>query len=105
MVRKFRKKPIVVEAFQMTYERALDEADWPQWLWDAKYSLLKEDPGSVSLTYRNGQLVMLIRTLESGHGAHTVTWGDWIIKGVQGELYPCKPDIFEATYEPVEEEN
>jgi len=42
----------------------------------------------------------LIPTLE---GPHLVTPGDWIIKGVAGELYPCKPEIFEATYEPVEE--
>lgn len=41
-----------------------------------------------------------IVTLE---GNHLVTWDDYIIRGVQGELYPCKPDIFEATYEPVEE--
>jgi len=34
-------------------------------------------------------------------GNHRVTWGDYIIQGVQGELYPCKPDIFEATYEKV----
>jgi hypothetical protein len=42
-----------------------------------------------------------IDTLEGGH---TVCPGDWVITGVQGERYPCKPDIFEATYEPVEAE-
>lgn len=42
---------------------------------------------------------LIIQTLEGDHRANP---GDWIIKGVQGELYPCKPDIFEATYEPVE---
>lgn len=41
-----------------------------------------------------------IDTLEGGH---TVCPGDWIIKGVQGEFYPCKPDIFAATYDPVEQ--
>ena len=40
---------------------------------------------------------MAITTLE---GVHTANVGDWIIKGIQGELYPCKPDIFEQTYEP-----
>jgi hypothetical protein len=43
-----------------------------------------------------------IDTLEDGH---TVCPGDWIIQGVQNEFYPCKPDIFAATYEPVESEN
>jgi hypothetical protein len=42
---------------------------------------------------------VVIRTLE---GIHHVRDGDWIIKGVKGEFYPCKPDIFDATYEAVE---
>jgi hypothetical protein len=42
-----------------------------------------------------------IRTLE---GVHSVSWDDWIIKGVAGELYPCKPVIFEASYEPADDE-
>ena len=49
----------------------------------------------VSIDPRDGR--MIIATLE---GLHWVNLGDWIIKGVQGEFYPCKPDIFEATYEP-----
>lgn len=48
-------------------------------------------------TYYDGTLT--IRTLE---GDMTANKGDWIIKGVQGEFYPCKPDIFAATYEPVQ---
>jgi hypothetical protein len=44
---------------------------------------------------------MYIETLE---GVMKANVGDWIIKGVKGELYPCKPDVFEMTYEPVEEE-
>ena len=49
--------------------------------------------------YRNsrGHDRLVIQTLE---GVLTVSWNDYIIQGVQGELYPCKPDIFEATYEP-----
>lgn len=43
-----------------------------------------------------------IDTLEGGH---IVCPGDWIIKGIKGEYYPCKPDIFRQTYEPVEDEN
>jgi hypothetical protein len=48
----------------------------------------------------NGTDPFIIKTLE---GEMTVSPGDWIIQGVNGELYPCKPDIFEKTYEPVEE--
>jgi hypothetical protein len=44
-----------------------------------------------------------IHTLENTEIKHEVTPGDWIITGVKGEVYPCKPDIFLATYEPVEE--
>lgn len=51
-----------------------------------------------------------IRWSIDGHGVHLPTlegvmianWGDWIIRGIAGEFYPCKPDIFEKTYEPVE---
>lgn len=83
---KFRKKPVVIEAVQ---NRALNEI--PQWLEDARNggSVRHLPDGSIS-----------IATLE---GVMFANPGDWIIRGVKGELYPCKPDIFEATYEAVEE--
>jgi hypothetical protein len=46
-----------------------------------------------------GDGTLSIGTLE---GQHLVLWGDWIIRGVAGEIYPCKPEIFAATYEPAE---
>jgi len=98
---KYRKKPVAIEAFQMTIERRQDNSEWPDWLhmaWNKEY----EEEGSVSPSeYPNsdGTDRLVITTLE---GIHLVSWGDWIIQGVQGELYPCKPDIFEATYEAVE---
>lgn len=95
---KFRKKPLVIEAFRMTLERRWDNKDWPGWLhlaWnkngDGALAIDSDDPKREKL---------VIMTLE---GVHRITWGDWIIQGVKGELYPCKPDIFEATYEPVNE--
>lgn len=94
---KFRKRPVIIEAFQMTIERRWDNLEWPEWLhkaWntDGEGSLFidPDDPDGAKLA---------IGTLE---GVHRVSWGDWIIQGVQGEIYPCKPDIFEATYEPVD---
>jgi len=96
---RYRKKPIVVEAFQMTEERRWDHSEWPEWLHMAWNT---EGEGSLFIDPDQKPLVMLtIGTLEGG--VYRVSWGDWIIRGVHGELYPCKPDIFEATYEPIEE--
>ena len=80
---KFRKKPVVIEAVQ--------------WTGDNLSELCKFVPKQ----FRHNKIYqpMGIVTLE---GVMTVVEGDWIIKGLKGEFYPCKPDIFEMTYEPVE---
>lgn len=84
------------EAFQMTEERRSSNADWPEWMHRA-WQLDRETPGSLYPTEEGtGDGMLSIGTLE---GQHLVSWGDWIIQGVKGELYPCKPDIFAATYE------
>ena len=94
---RFTKKPVVIEAFQMTEERRASNADWPEWMHRA-WQLDREAPGSLYPTEEGtGDGTLSIGTLE---GPLLVSWGDWIIRGVQGELYPCKPDIFEATYAP-----
>ena|ERR1035437_6019066 len=80
---KFRKRPIVVEAWQ--YPGPV--STHPEWLTEDKFYISYKEPSN-----------LYIRTLE---GDMKASPGDWIIKGVKGELYPCKPDIFEATYEPV----
>lgn len=95
---KYRKKPVVIEAFQMTRERRRDNRDWPAWLNEA-WCRPFDKIGAVSCEdYPNsdGTDRLVIRTLE---GVMTVGWDDWIIRGVAGELYACKPDIFAATYE------
>ena len=89
---KFRKKPVVIEAFQMTEDRRASNADWPDWMHLA-WQLDREAPGAL---YPTGDGTLSIGTLE---GQRLVSWGDWIIQGVKGELYPCKPDIFNASYE------
>jgi hypothetical protein len=89
----FRKKPVVIQAVQFC-ETNLggaffdDGDDLPKWLDDAIYD------GVVSM---HGDY-FVARTLE---GDHRGDIGDWIIRGVKGELYPCKPDIFEQTYDAV----
>lgn len=98
---KYRKKPGVIEAFQMTPERRIDNIEWPEWLNHA----WNKDSSEEGAVYRENMYapmpdILCIRTLE---GVHTVSWGDYIIQGIKGELYPCKPDIFEATYEQVNE--
>ena len=80
---KYRKKPVVIDAFQW----GVDEVtDW----WKEKSNYFRIDLPSGSV---------FIPTLE---GTHEAKIGDFIIKGIKGELYPCKPDIFEVTYELVE---
>lgn len=78
MSNKYRKKPVVIEAWQNS-----DENEFPSWVANAD---IGREPGGV----------ILINTLE---GVMKAMPGDYIIKGVKGEVYPCKPDIFEATYE------
>jgi hypothetical protein len=94
---KFRKKPVVIEAFQMTKAHRSDNSDWPNWMHQA-WQLDRETPGSLYPTEEGtAHGTLSIDTLE---GQHLVLWDDWIIQGVKGELYPCKSDIFSATYEP-----
>jgi hypothetical protein len=97
---KFRKKPVVIEAFQMTQSKREDNSDWPEWLHRA-WQFDRKTPGSLYPTVEgSGDGTLSIGTLE---GERLVSCEDWIIQGVHGELYPCKPDIFEQTYEPVNE--
>ena len=90
---KYRKKPVVIEAFKWT--GGPDQTEGPEWIIDA----IKK--GAVKFSGKGDECRMEIETLE---GTHTASVGDYIIKGVEGELYPCKPWIFEQTYEKVEVE-
>lgn len=97
---KFRKKPVVIEAFQMTKERRMDNRDWPEWL-NRAWNLDVREVGAVfpkDYPLSRGEDPLVIATLE---GNMTVSFDDWIIRGVKGEIYPCKPDIFASTYEEV----
>ena len=82
---KFRRKPVVIEAIQWTGAK------------ESLAEILNFCPTCIISTSHTHALY--IDTLE---GRHRADVGDWIIKGVKGEFYPCKPDIFEATYERVE---
>ena len=85
----YRKKPVVIDAFKWT--GGPDQTEDPIWIVEG----IKD--GSVFIEGSPTPL-LFIKTLE---GVMSAQPGDWIIKGVKGEIYPCKPDIFNATYEPV----
>lgn len=89
----FRKKPVVIDAFLWT--GGPDQEEDPIWaveaMKDGRIIAVPESEG--------GPAYLSIHTLE---GTMIANDGDWIIKGVKGEIYPCKPDIFAMTYDKVE---
>ena len=86
-IKKFRKMPVCIEAFQLTPE------------------IFDEHPNVDVFSTPNREIVYdpLTRTatIDTLEGLMTAKIGDWIIKGIKGEFYPCKPDVFAATYEEV----
>lgn len=92
MIKRFKKKPIVVEAVQVKHDRKVLEQ-------------LKEfcKPRRFTFYFKaNGKFRAFIDTLE---GEHEAKEGDWVIKGIKGECYPCREDIFNQTYDEVEPNN
>jgi hypothetical protein len=89
---KFKKKPVVIEAIQYTGKNDFEINNWTHGI---AYGSPVLEPTDKNPT---GDYLQ-IKTLE---GIMTAIVGDWIIKGVNGEFYPCKPDIFEKTYDPVD---
>lgn len=87
---QFRKKPVVIEAEQYSKERHIREGYLP------------DGVERVFITGEEGEQYEGKPCIETLEGRLYVSDGDWIITGVNGERYPCKPDIFEATYEPAE---
>lgn len=87
MTSKFRKRPVVIEAMQFTDETKNQCFNFVTCNHAPDFD-------------ENGRPTLRIQTLE---GVMTASLGDWIVRGVQGEFYPVKPDIFDATYEAVRE--
>lgn len=100
---KYRKKPIVIEAVQLKWENwnAVCELAFVGKLENGQPEgcYLDKDNKPTEGFSTEGRLGLKIPTLE---GLMIAVENDWIIKGVKGEIYPCKPDIFEASYEPAE---
>lgn len=96
---KYKKKPIVVEAFCWTGDE--NQTEDPTWLAE----MIKAGTCEVLMEERcyldmplNPRICLAIKTLE---GIHYALPGDYIIRGIKGEVYPCKPDVFKQTYEPI----
>ena len=79
---RYRKKPVEIDAWQWNGQSLVEE--WPDWLVPSER------------LFSIGRY-LVIKTLE---GELTASPGDWIIRGVKGELYPCRDDIFQQTYDP-----
>lgn len=86
-MRKYVKKPVVIEAVQWTGDNRREIFDF------CTLSYFNTD-------FETGNLNLMIQTLE---GTMEASVGDYIIKGIKGEFYPCKPDIFALTYDEVTE--
>lgn len=87
MNNKYKKKPVIIEAIQFT---GAPSVDYMFDEWGARFQR--------ALSAYQEDNTIIIKTLEGDHRANI---RDWIIKGVKGEFYPCKPDVFELTYEAV----
>jgi hypothetical protein len=85
---KFRKKPVAIEAIQ--WDKSVD----------ALVAIIEWLGYDIHSDFTKPDAPIIIPTLE---GDVIARLGDWVIKGVKGEVYPCKPDVFAATYEPVED--
>ncbi len=84
-VKRYHKLPVEIEAIQYTEDTQDEVMEFLTCVFERRYP-----------TNNSGNPYIEIYTLE---GAHIARFGDWIIKGVAGEFYPCKPDIFDQTYE------
>jgi hypothetical protein len=94
---KFRKKAVVIDAIQWTGDNLEEVYNWRKGFPDnEKWTVWTPSPESKSS--------LIIPTLEDvrGTAGHEASPGDWIIRGVKGEFYPCKPDIFDLTYDRAE---
>ena len=99
---KYRKKPVVIDAIQWTGKNHremfdfLTNGNWPDEYMTTAFPVIADNFYIDHWKVPGG---LVIKTLE---GEHLASIGDYIIRGVYGEFYPCKPDIFKETYEEVE---
>lgn len=88
---KYRKKPVVIDA--MLWDGSIESAD-----------AIEDWSNKRTACYASTDLKSMVLEIDTLEGRMTALPGDWIIKGVKGEFYPCKPDIFAITYDKVEDD-
>jgi len=98
MTPRYRKRPVEVEAFQMTQSRRWDNSEWPDWLHQAWNT---EGEGSVSIDQDDPERERLY--VWASQGIQWVTWDDYIVMGPEGDLHVCPPKLFDSLYELSEE--
>jgi len=92
---KFRKKPVVIEAEQ--YKEGMEDG------FEERFTHHLNPGQSYGIQTSEEDVAVQVPYIETLEGRHLITKGDWIITGIQGERYPCKPDIFNETYDAVED--
>ena len=95
---KYKKRAVVVEAYQITKKSRICYADWPEWLSEAWGKSAHETGSVYPSTNYDEDCRLYVKTLE---GEYLIEWQAYLIKGIEGELYPCRGDIFEKTYDKV----
>jgi len=94
---RYRKKPIIVDAFRMTEERGKSESEWPSWLKEA-YARLPTEPGTVWLAPIAFSSTKRFRVCLKNRHVHIVEWGDWIIRKSRSDLYVLTDRDFKDDY-------
>ena len=98
----FRKKPVVIQAKQLTEETIREVYEWVHGPVTLKHRLAEDRwDDYCGIVTTDGMNIPTLEDGSDGRAKHVASIGDWIIRGIAGEFYPCKPDIFAATYEPV----
>ena len=99
MIKKYRKKPVIIDAIQLTSKNIRDVYTFIHSAPDTRSRIASDRWDDYEeIVKREG---LRLKTMESDNETQKADIGDWIIKGVKGEFYPCKPDIFKLLYESV----
>ena len=93
----YRKKLVIIDAFQMTKKCRWDNSEWPNWLNQA----WQREPGEGAVWIDPDDPEREKLVCGTLGGVYRIDFDDWIIQGIKGELYPVKPNVFAETYDPV----
>ena len=95
---KYRKKPIIIDAVKLTPDNIRSVYEWIHGSIGPKFDI-GQWSNYEDIVTRDGMIIHTLEDGSQGQALHVASMGDYIIRGIRGEFYPCKPDIFELTYE------